>query len=302
MIEAKPTILFFNDFFDRPVDTECFDDAWPCIFTTDRRLLGRAAAVVFHIPSLRRMGWIRKRRGQLWVAWSMESEINYPALAEPAFMRKFDLVISYRRSTDIWCPYIPRRHEFEAALARPVPPKTGLVAMFQSASVDKSGRNDFARELMAHIDIHSSGRFLNNRALPDGDNGQATKLSVAARYKFCLGFENSIAEDYVTEKFFDPLLAGSVPVYRGADNVGAFAPNENTFIDARKFPTAAALAGYLKHLDRDDGAYRAFLAWRDTGFSLAFDKLLSETAEEPFLKLARIVSAHCSGTDVASAS
>jgi hypothetical protein len=224
MIEAKPTILFFNDFFDRPVDTECFDDAWPCIFTTDRRLLGRAAAVVFHIPSLRRMGWIRKRRGQLWVAWSMESEINYPALAEPAFMRKFDLVISYRRSTDIWCPYIPRRHEFEAALARPVPPKTGLVAMFQSASVDKSGRNDFARELMAHIDIHSYGRFLNNRALPDGDNGQATKLSVAARYKFCLGFENSIAEDYVTEKFFDPLLAGSVPVYRGADNVGAFAP------------------------------------------------------------------------------
>jgi hypothetical protein len=295
--EEKPVILFFNDFFGTPVDTERFADAGPCSFTTDRRLFGKAAAVVFHIPSLRRIGWTRKRRSQLWVAWSMESEVNYPALADPGFMRKFDLVMSYRRSADIWCPYLPKRHEFEAALAAPVPPKTGLVAMFQSASIDKSGRNAFARALMAHVDVHSYGRFLNNRVLPDGDSGRATKLSIASRYKFCIGFENSIAEDYVTEKFFDPLLAGSVPIYWGADNAEAFAPGKSSFIDARKFSGAAALAEYLDKLDRDDDAYRAFLAWRDAGLSPAFDKLLSDTAEDPFLKLAEIVSARRSGLE-----
>jgi hypothetical protein len=256
--EEKQIILFFNDFFGTPIDTARLGNAGPCSFTTDRRLIGKAAAVVFHIPTLRRLGWIRKRRGQLWVAWSMESEVNYPS--HPAVMRRFDLVMSYRRSADIWCPYIPKRWEFEAALARPVPRKDGLIAMFQSASLDRSGRNDFARELMAHMDVHSYGRFLNNRVLPEGDNGLATKLAVASRYKFCIGFENSIADDYVTEKFFDPLLAGSVPVYRGADNAGDFAPGENAFIDARRFAGAAELAEYLGHLDRDDDAYRAFFA------------------------------------------
>ena len=111
-------------------------------------------------------------------------------------------------------------------------------------------------------------------------------LAVAAAYKFCIGFENSIAEDYVTEKFFDPLLAGSVPVYWGADNAGAFAPGENTFIDARKFSSARELAGYLDRLDKDETAYRDFFSWRSAGVSAAFDRLLADSAREPFLTLA----------------
>ena len=41
------------------------------------------------------------------------------------------------------------------------------------------------------------------------------KLPLFARYKFALALENSLAHDYVTEKFYQPLLAGAVPIYLG---------------------------------------------------------------------------------------
>ncbi len=40
---------------------------------------------------------------------------------------------------------------------------------------------------MQHIEVHSYGRFLNNRLIPGEDRGQETKLTIAAGYKFCLG-------------------------------------------------------------------------------------------------------------------
>ena len=47
----KPVILFYNDFFGGPPtipSSPCIGD---CEFTTDRRDLPKAAAVIFHIPN-----------------------------------------------------------------------------------------------------------------------------------------------------------------------------------------------------------------------------------------------------------
>jgi hypothetical protein len=35
------------------------------------------------------------------------------------------------------------------------------------------------------------------------------------RYKFAIAFENSETDDYVTEKFYQALLAGAVPIVLG---------------------------------------------------------------------------------------
>ena len=36
------------------------------------------------------------------------------------------------------------------------------------------------------------------------------------RYKFVLAFENGVCDDYITEKFWRPLLVGSIPIYFGS--------------------------------------------------------------------------------------
>ncbi len=288
--EGAPLILFFNSFFDEPIDAAALD-GWSCRFTTDRSKLNAAAAVVFHVPSLGRVRKVRKYPGQLWVAWSMESHISYPALADPSFMRNFEIRMTYEQSADIWCPYIPEAEVFERALTRPVSPKTASApaVMLQSTPYDRSGRNKFALELMAHLKVDSYGRFLNNRQLEIPDRGRETKLALIRSYKFCLGFENSIAEDYVTEKLFDPLISGSVPVYRGAPNAEIFSPGDNSFIDATTFSGPRALAEFLIHLDKDDAAYRKYLAWRQVGLSARFKALLAKTSREPFCRLCEMV-------------
>ena len=60
----------------------------------------------------------------------------------------------------------------------------------------------------------------------------------------------------MTEKFFDPLIVGSVPVYLGAPNVAELAPGEHCYIDAAEFPgSLGGLAEYLLALDADPAWY-----------------------------------------------
>lgn len=264
------TILFYNP--PGHLDLSALPDADRAAITTDHARLGDADAVVFHLPTLQPIPELTKPHGQLWVLWSMESVINYPALADPALLAFFDIVMSYARGADVWVPYLPERKVWEDALRRPVPDKTEAApaVLFQSSAINRSGRLGYAAELMKTLRIDSYGKVLTTRTLAAADTGGATKLATIGRYKFCLALENSICDDYVTEKFFEPLLAGTVPVYLGARNVDAFAPGENCYIDVRDFAGPAQLANHLKALDRDPAAYQRYLAWRNQPLRPAF--------------------------------
>ena len=54
-------------------------------------------------------------------------------------------------------------------------------------------------------------------------------------YKFYLSFENSICPDYVTEKFYNPLLFTTVPIVYGGANYEAIGAPRNSYIDVRNF-------------------------------------------------------------------
>lgn len=70
--------------------------------------------------------------------------------------------------------------------------------------------------------------------------GCASKFDVLQRYEFCLCFENMAMNGYITEKIFDCLYAGTIPLYLGAPDISAYVP-PNAYVDCRKFTSWSAM-------------------------------------------------------------
>ncbi len=283
---ARPKLFLAYNKFWVPLPAPPAYANQTCEITTDRSRLAEADAVVFHTPNLELEAMPVKRPGQFWIGWSIESEVNYPHLDDPAFLGLFDINVSHRRAADVWVPYFDPSFlvHFEAGCRD----KDGGVVYFQSNDWDQGGRRDYVRRLMRRVKIDSYGRSLNNRRLLV-DEGYRTKLPLIARYKFTLAFENTIAVDYVTEKFFHPLSVGSVPVYRGAPNVATLAPGDGCYIDAADFASPEDLAAYLNHLLVTPDEYAAFLAWRTRGFLPGFAAALEQTKISPWVRIAALM-------------
>lgn len=66
-------------------------------------------------------------------------------------------------------------------------------------------------------------------------------------YKFCLCFENSKINSYVTEKIIDCFTNNCIPIYYGAPNISEIIPKK-CFIDYRDFKNDDQLSKYLKNM------------------------------------------------------
>lgn len=269
--------------------------------TTDRTRYGEAQLVVFHIPAWRwqpRWMFPKKLPHQYWVAWSLESAANYPRLADANFMHAFDGEMTYRLSADVPLPYFvyySSPKEFLDAMQSPPQEKTALApaVSFISSRTDKSGRRAYARELMRRLKTDSYGKVLNNAHLAD-DTWRPTKLKTIARYKFTLAFENSIAQDYVTEKFFDPLIKGSLPIYLGAPNVEELAPGDHCYINVKDYAGPRALADHLNMLAHDEDAYNAFFDWKQKPIRPRFIELVERHHRDEKVRLCEWFIKHTS--------
>lgn len=278
-------ILFHNQPWSNVADVatcEC------CELSFDTSQSDWADVIVFHLPQLRGFPR-RKSEGQLWAALCAESAVHYPALAQREHLSGlFDLWITYQQNADVWCSYI---HEsFVPAFHQPASTKSesSLAVAFMSSRFDRSGRTDYLRELMRHMPIDSYGKIGRNRTLSH-DDGTLTRRQVQSRYRFSLAFENAIDRDYVTEKFFDPLMVGSVPVYLGAPNIEEFAPGDDCFIDVRRFARPEHLAAHLRELAADEAAYQRHLAWRSKPLRSSFLRMVEAVSSPVKCRLSRLV-------------
>ena len=79
--------------------------------------------------------------------------------------------------------------------------------------------------------------WLNRRAIMSIYKGKCeSKFEVLQNYEFCLCFENMSMNGYITEKIFDCLYAGTIPLYMGAPDILDYVPAD-AFVDCRKYST-----------------------------------------------------------------
>lgn len=93
----------------------------------------------------------------------------------------------------------------------------------------------------------------------------------------------------MTEKFFQPLIAGSVPIYRGTPNIDDFAPAADCYVNADDYSSAAELVEFL--CSRTDEEYDAFHRWRREGPSLEWQRRFAAFETPTFIRLTRAVKA-----------
>lgn len=193
---------------------------------------------------------------------SMESATYYPALLRNK--KNFNYSMYYSLTSDVPIPY----SEYFTTNEKPLKlseKKGNLAAAFISNCHDNNHRLGYVKKLMKYMKVDSYGSCANNAQIPSKwkrKTRDKTKEAVISHYKFTLAFENSNDWDYVTEKLYQPLRYGSVPICRGCPNVEDFAP-PNSFIDANKFQSPQKLAEYINYLDTHDDEYNKYLEWKE---------------------------------------
>ncbi len=93
------------------------------------------------------------------------------------------------------------------------------------------------------------GKGWNSDEFPSYKGSIVSKKETLKNYRFCICYENTKdVYGYVTEKIFDVMMAGCVPIYKGAINIAIYV-DHNCFINRDDFVSDQELYQYLKSID-----------------------------------------------------
>lgn len=221
---------------------------------------------------------------------SMESAANYPFLRDKKIMSLFDIHMTYRLDSDVPVAYC-KTQLYNDFLDPPVLKFTEKrdVPLLFVASNPVAQRDTYAKELSRYISIDCPGKCLNNQSIDGFSDPGVYNVSrlqnLIGQYKFYLCLENSSSTDYVTEKLYMPLAAGTVPVYRGAENVADLIPQKDSIIYTEDFASPRSLADYLLYLSNNATAYQQALCWKNMACTDRFNQLVEVASIEPLLRM-----------------
>ncbi|XP_046892378.1 alpha-(1,3)-fucosyltransferase 4-like [Hypomesus transpacificus] len=234
-----------------------------CTLTDNRLAYPSADAVIFHhreiATNVSAIPLDPRPRDQKWIWMNFESPSHTRNLKR--FEGMFNLTMSYRADSDIFLPYgyLVSRHSTHGHPLH-VPssphPRPCLLAWVISNWAESQARVAFYRQLSRYVRVDVFGRA--GLALP-GDS----LVRTVARYQFYLALENSKHTDYITEKVWNALRAGAIPIVLGPtrENYERFLPAES-FIHVDDFASVRGLAQYLRLLWRSPAHLERHLSWR----------------------------------------
>jgi len=247
----------------------------------------------------------RKLPGQLWIAVCGEPlrsnhDLDCRLANDTTTMELMDAFSSFSPLSDIPIVQDPL---VEESLRLPLPdfashgPEIASLAMVDASNPD---RNKFVEGLIAALkergqDVFSYGGWHKNAEEPvcsEPEEGHVQDLSIGnkqwvnrcAARPFKIVSEQVIEAGYVTEKVWDALGEGSIPVYWGTRDVDLWVP-PGSILHAADFDSVAALADRMVQFSAAD--FAAANAWRSKptstwgGWSKAWE--LSHTTLVPRL-------------------
>lgn len=86
--------------------------------------------------------------------------------------------------------------------------------------------------------------------------GVKEKYLTLSKYRFAICYENAKYNGYITEKIFDCLAVGTIPIYYGAPDIEKYVPRE-CFVDFRRFSSYEELDSFLMGMtEKQVASYR----------------------------------------------
>ncbi|XP_064841654.1 alpha-(1,3)-fucosyltransferase 4-like [Oncorhynchus masou masou] len=263
-----------------------------CVLTDDRRMYPGADAIIMHhreiVTNATALPSDPRPRGQKWIWMNFESPSHTRGLRQ--FEGVFNLTMTYRTDSDIFLPYgylVTRLRPHANAPPHTRPRRPHLLAWVISNWSESQARVAYYRRLVNYVDVDVFGRA--GVPLPE----DSTVVRTVRRYLFYLALENSQHPDYITEKLWNSLLAGAVPVVLGPprENYERFLPHD-AFIHVDDFSSPRLLAQYLMLLRRSPTLLQRHLAWRRS-----YSVHLTAFWAEHYCTACRVVRNHSLRTD-----
>jgi hypothetical protein len=112
----------------------------------------------------------------------------------------------------------------------------------------------FLQKLQQHLEVDIWGSCGNDNMCPFNNYTQCL-IRMGETYKFYLALENSICNDYVTEKFWARLKHNVIPIVLTRRTMKHVAIPSSAYIAVDDFANVEQLAKYLLYLNENTTAY-----------------------------------------------
>ncbi|XP_021351304.1 glycoprotein 3-alpha-L-fucosyltransferase A-like [Mizuhopecten yessoensis] len=280
------TMLFWNpqpwlnDWIGKKWDTSDVFTKCPvsnCVVTKQRLYIKQADAVIFR--AVRFLCQKKSKKGQIWIMFEHESPMKYQTLNNTCHRNLFNWTITYRRDSDftfVHGQFSKTSSPFnESSIDRILKAKTKTAVGFISNCYTQSQREDYIKQLRKYgIDVDIYGRCGHHHCTSGNRFNAVWNITprvnktkdcfdvLDSKYKFYLSFENSLCDDYVTEKSLHLVLRHNiVPIIRDAANRTLFQP-PTSYLDTKDFKNVKSLADRIKYLNKNFEEYKKYFHWK----------------------------------------
>jgi glycoprotein 3-alpha-L-fucosyltransferase len=228
-----------------------------CVFTHDEPT--KYSPDVF-VSYLKRNTFKKHCRHQKSMYYSMENFRH----------QNFDIYATTNSNSDVYSTYLGH---FDLMIPPVKKTKKSMASAYISNCDDKFNRLEIINKLRKiGVTIDLFGKCSSNPEPYFSKNltRDERKIENIKHYKFHLAFENSHAKGYITEKYWQSLHAGTVPVYLGALDIKRYEPRENSILRFQDFKSIEDLAKKMIEIDQNDEKYQKMLEWKTIGPSENF--------------------------------